>query len=194
MQEGADLGKIQKTIYLSYFQDGLWDILLGLFLLAWGVSIMADFVAFLAGSYVIGYAVVFALKRRITYPRIGYVQSSGGRKQKLRLVIAGFVALLLGTMILAMFFISSAPQWLHHYFVFLFGTMLAIVISLIAYWWGIRRWYIYALLIWTGVVFHQWLDAPLGYSFIVPGAMVMLFGIVLLLRFLRKYPKPTKEG
>ena len=74
---------------------------------------------------------------------------------------------------------------------FAFGAIIAIMASLIAYWWRVTRWYAYAALILAGVISLQWLDTPLAWSFIVPGAVILLSGVIILIRFVRKYPVAT---
>jgi len=64
-----DLG---RKAYLSYHQDGLIDILIGLGILGFGLMMLTDSVVFnmLAWMPIIFYV---PLKNRITVPRFGYV-------------------------------------------------------------------------------------------------------------------------
>ena len=43
MPVDTDLKRIQRKVYLSYFKDGLWDILLGVFFAGWGIMVTSDF-------------------------------------------------------------------------------------------------------------------------------------------------------
>ena len=40
MSRKVDLREIERKTYLAYFQDGLWDILIGLFLLNFGFDML----------------------------------------------------------------------------------------------------------------------------------------------------------
>ena len=192
MVPDVNLKQIQRRVYMSYFQDGLWDILLGYFILSWGLMVLLDMVALGGGLFVSGYFLVWGLKRRFTYPRVGQAKISEERRQNIKMVILGVVVLLAGLAVLPIFFQGDPPDWLREYIMFLFGCMLALVVSIIAYWWKISRWYAYAALMVIGVAFHQWLGASLPLSFIVPGAIVMVFGLVILGRFLLSNPIPPK--
>ena len=193
MQPNINIKEVQRKVYMSYFQDGFWDILLGLFLLAWGIGILTDSAALTGGWFIVAYSAMWALKRRITYPRIGMARIPQERKLSAKLAIAGVVVLFMGIIAFLLVSLGSTPQWLSSYFMFIFGVILAIIVSSIAYWWKINRWYAYAALALVGVAFHQWLDAPLYLCFVVPGTIVILSGLVLLTCFLRKYPKPAGE-
>ena len=89
---------------------------------------------------------------------------------------------------------GSAPVFLKSYFMFLFGAISAGVAGAIACWWQVNRWYVYAVLILLGVSFYQWLDFPLPFSFIIPESVIILYGLMILVRFLIKYPKFAEEG
>jgi hypothetical protein len=81
---------------LSYHQDGLIDILIGLGILGFGLMMLTDSVVFniLAWMPIIFYV---PLKNRITVPRFGYVQFSSDRTKHLRLLgvlLLGLLALI----------------------------------------------------------------------------------------------------
>jgi hypothetical protein len=178
---------------MSYFQDGLWDILLGIYLLGWGFSIWRDMVAVMGGLWVGIYFLVLGLKRILVYPRAGYIKLSEARKQQMRMVILGSVLFLLGLVVMTAFAINSRPQWLNDYFLFMLITMFAGVIAVLGYWWRVTRWYIYATITFLGAAAQQWLGLPEELGFFIPGGIIGLFGVWLLIRFLRKYPKPMPE-
>jgi len=86
------------------------------------------------------------------------------------------------------------PGFLYDYFELLFGCMLAAAIGLIAYWWCIVRWYVYAGLVLTSAVANQWLGLTFTASFIIPGVIILGCGIVILRGFLRDYPVIKEEN
>jgi hypothetical protein len=194
MEMDIDLKQIQRKVYISYFQDGLWDMLLGIFLLGWGMMAMYDFVAVMGGVWVVFYLVVLGLKRWLTYPRAGYIKIAEARKQQIRMVILGVVLLLLGLAVFFIFAAESRPAWFSEYFMFLLGVMFTVVIAALGYWWKVTHWYVYAAMVFLAFCVHQWLDAPLNLTFIVPGGIISLCGVAMLVRFLRKYPKKPGEG
>jgi hypothetical protein len=63
MVEDINLKEIQRKVYLTFFQDGLWDIFLGLFILAWGLSILTE-TAYLPGVSFLGiYFAIWGIKK-----------------------------------------------------------------------------------------------------------------------------------
>ncbi len=193
MQTNVDMKQIARKVYMSYFQDGLWDILLGVYLLGWGFSMWHELVAVMGGMWVAIYFVVLGLKRILVYPRSGYIKLNEARKQQMRMVLLGAVLFLLGFAVMGAFAFNDPPEWLGEYIMFIFMTMMAVVVLLLGYWWRVTRWYIYAAIMFAGAVAQQWLGIPLELSFFVPGGIFGLYGVWLLIRFLRKYPKPTRE-
>ena len=187
------LKEIKRKVYMSYFQDGLWDILLGVFLVGWGLIIQFD-IAALGGALVMTfYFIILALKKWLTYPRAGYVKIAEERRQKIKMTLLGAVIFGLGSLVFLLFLPGEPPSWLSDYFIILFGCMIALITSLLAYWWSVLWWYSYAVLVVIGAAFHQWLNTPLAPSFIIPGAVIMLSGLLLLIRFLVQHPKLIEE-
>jgi branched-subunit amino acid transport protein len=189
MTTDKDLKEIRRKIYLSFFQDGLWDILLGFFLLGWGVGILTEMAALIGGWVVIAYSAVWGIKRWLTYPRVGVAVVPQARKTTGRLLIAGIVVLLIGVMAFVLVSAANTPDWLGKFFIFIFGAIIAAVVCMIGYWWSVNRWYVYAALVLAGAASHQWLGVPLEYGFITPGTIIILSGLVILLKFLRRYPR-----
>ena len=193
MTMDAELKKIERNAILTYFQDGLWDILLGIFLLAWGVGILTDSAALTGVWFLPAYWIAWSLKRRLIHPRIGYVKIEREKRTLSWLAVAGVVAFFLG--ITAYFlFTSGAADFLYGYYMLIFGAIVASVASAVAYWWLVKRWYIYAVLIMLGVSSHQWLDFSLPFSFIIPGSLIAVSGLAVLTWFLRRNPKAVLEG
>jgi len=196
MRKDDELQTIQRNVYMTFFEDGVWDIFLGLFVLGWGLSILTE------GSYLPGvvfvclYFIVWGIKKRMTYPRIGYVRfsSTSRRRIKARFVILLTVVLLLGLLAGVLFGIGSRPQWLVDYFPLIFNGMLAAIVCFVAYWARVDRFYLYAALVFLGGVLHKWPGIPWEFGFISAGGIITSIGLGFLIRFLRKYPKIAQEG
>lgn len=193
MQANVDMKQITKKVYMSYFQDGLWDILLGVYLVGWGFSIWNDLVAVMGGMWVAVYFLILGLKKILVYPRSGYIKLNEARKQQMRMVILGMVLFLLGFAVFGVFAFNNPPEWLGDYIMFMLITMMAVVAGVLGYWWRVTRWYVYSAIIFAGAAAQQWLGLPLDLGFFIPGGIICAYGIILLFRFLRKYPKPAPE-
>ena len=209
MSLDTDMKRIQRKTYISYFQDGLWDVLLGLFFLMWGLMMLADIASMVGVEFVILsvmrtviivalflYPAIWAVKKWAAYSRIGYVKLRKAEEQKIgaRLTATVVIAVLLGVLMLLLVYSGGVPQWFDSYFIVCFGGILAAAVGLIAYWLKVNHWYAYAVLIFSAFALQPWLQTPLHYSFIASGSIVLLSGLVLLIRFICKYPKPAEEG
>ena len=116
MQTDIDLKQIQRRVYMSYFQDGLWDILLGVFLVCWGLMVTFDFVAVMGGFWLVFYMLILGLKRWLVYPRAGYIKIAEARRNQIKMVILGAVVFLAGVAVIPIFIIDSRPAWISEYF------------------------------------------------------------------------------
>jgi len=196
MIEDINLKEIQRKVYLTFFQDGLWDIFLGLFILGWGLSILTE-AAYLPGVSFLGiYFAIWGIKKWLIYPRIGYVRFSASSRRRItaRFIIFLTVVLLLGIIAGLVWGIGTRPQWLADYFPLIFNGMLAAIVCLAAYWARVNRFYLHAVLIFLGAVFHLWLGIRWEFGFIGAGGIIVLIGLGILIIFLRKYPKMVEEA
>jgi len=196
MTEHLNMKEIQRKVYMSFFQDGVWDIFLGLFVLGWGLSILTEGTYLPGVIFVCIYLTIWGIKRWLTYPRIGYVKFSATSRRRIqaRFLILLTVVLLLGVLASVLWGIGTRPQWLADYFPLLFNGMLAAIVCLGAYWAGVIRFYLHAALIFLGAVFHQWLGIQWEFGFIGAGSIIVLVGLGFLISFLRKYPKTVEEA
>ena len=195
MKQVSDLQAIQRKVYMTFFEDGVWDIFLGLFVLGWGLSILTEGTSLPAILFIVLYSAVWGIKKWLTYPRIGYVKfsSSSRRMAKGRFIGVLTLVLLLGVVMAVLWGISARPQWLVDYSPLVFNGMLAVVVCLAAYWARVNRFYLYAALIFLGAPLRVWLGINWEFGFIGAGGIITLIGLGFPIRFLRKYPKVAQE-
>jgi hypothetical protein len=191
----TDMGRIKQQSYRIIRQDGLSDIFGGLML-----GIMAVF--FLdfryAGALIVGCAmqtiILPTCRRKITYPRVGYVKFPGRADVKgliiwdivLPLVIVGLIicigiwarpilALCLGIFLAALALPGTRITRYFLDYILVVAFLVSGIISQLFVWRG-----------WdpgTVVAFQFW-----GLS-----AILIAVGLFQLQRFLHKYPEPIKE-
>ena len=208
MTQDADLKQIERRAYVSYFQDGLWDIVIGLVAAAWAVGpLLSDLglsdlwvgAIFLPFSAV-AYAIFWAGKRFVTRPRMGLVRFGPKRKARLTKILAVTTALLtVGLVVGIVASISGTTSgWVYPA---AFCAVLLAGFSLGAYFLDFPRLYLYGALLalslpigevlfrYAGVAHHGW-PATFGVS----AAVMLLIGVTLFARFVYKYPLPVQEG
>ena len=198
MVENRRFKQLERRTYLLYHQDGLIDIIIGLCIMGFGLNMFTDSSAF---SILAWMPVIFlpGLKNKITVPRLGYAQFDRKRTGSLRLMavlmVLGLVALLAGVFV----FIgvrNRSPEmtaWLKTYLMVVLAAVVAFVMVLSGWMSGIKRLYAYAALTLLVVAGGDWIGVEPPLFVLVLGALIMGSGLVLLSRFLRKYPVQKGE-
>ena len=134
------------------------------------------------------------LKKRITVPRIGFVKfKKTGATNKLTLMFVG--TLVAGVFIFFLFAFASTQNWalnLRNIMVqngmLFIGSGVFLISTLFAYTIGLKRLFAYGTLslIFFGAL--QFIVFPFEYALLAIGVIVMLCGVVLLAKFVQKYP------
>lgn len=195
-----DLEALEQRAFRSRFDDGLLDLIVGLFLLAMGATMGTEW----GGMAGIWAAVLlpqwYVLRKTITEPRVGYVQFGPTRQSLMRRKML-IMTLALGGSVLAglvMWFLQARKdpaliEMLRPWGPTPFGLMLALMIGIGAALLGIGRGYVYAALIVVCVTGGHSLGFDLGPTLVVPGVVVTLWGAVLLRRFIVANPKQDPQ-
>ena len=203
MTKQNTLRDIEKKAYMSYHQDGLLDIFVGLYALAFGLGIVADkildfsFAVIMPGILI---AVVLPIwiqaKRKITMPRIGFVNFGTRGSNKLFAIFLGLMVAGLGAFFLFTLatFQNGRPEWietiLFQYGMIWIGLGAAVIGSLFAYTMGLKRLYGYGLLTLGLFASGHFLSIPFEYLLLTIGSIIIASGAILLTQFIRRYPLP----
>ena len=200
MTKEPNLKEIERRAYMSYHQDGLLDMFAGLFVLGYGLGIYMDIVwEFGFGTIMpaILIAVVLpiwiAAKRKITMPRIGFVNFGIRGASKITALFIGLMVVGLG-----FFFVftlatsqSGLRQWLDLIFqngMLIVGFASLAVCILFGYSMGLKRLYAYGLLALISLVIGHFAGIFFAYILLALGTAVMVTGVALLIGFVKKYP------
>ena len=216
MSTSIGIGNAQKRIVqLTNYEDGLWDILLGLVMLLLSIYPITrellgpelNLVLFLVALAIL-VAGQYAARRYISTPRLGYAKQRRTPTTKLLVVLmAGLVLLTLGFVIATLLSpgwipqspSSSSASWISDLTVEIV-VMFALVglFSLLGYIFGVTRLFVYGWLLGVAFVLSAALSMYQGWTFNMPLAIasgiIIVTGIVLLVRFIRKYPVPLEEN
>jgi hypothetical protein len=204
MTKQNTLREIEKKAYMSYHQDGLLDIFVGLYAIAFGLGMIADKIlefGFGAIMPAILIAIVLPIwieaKRKITMPRIGFVKFGARGSNKLFALLLGLAVAGLGVFMLFGVFLATGqigrPWWieiLFQYGMIWIGLGSAVIGSLFAYTMGLKRLYGYGLLTFALFASGHFLSVPFEYLLLAIGSVIIASGAALLVQFIRRYPLP----
>jgi len=200
MTKEPNLKEIERRAYMSYHQDGLLDIFAGLYILGFGLGIIMD-VLWEFGFGIIMPAILIvtvlpiwiAAKRKITMPRIGFVNFGTRGANKL-------TAVFIGTMVAGLFALfaftfatsqSGLRQWLDLIVqngMLIVGFATLAVCALFGYTMGLKRLYAYGLLAVIVLMIGHFMGIFFAYIITALGITVMVAGLALLIGFVKKYP------
>ncbi len=211
MTENLSLRELEKRAYRSTFQDGVWDIFLGIMLLNMAISVLLTTLGLSLLQSALGLAVIsipltaFGLaffilgKKYITVPRMGYVEFGPKRKSNRRKSIFVLsISAILGLLIFILTLSGKMPYELRFKFpvvLIIFALNVIIVFSLLAYFFDFGRLYIYAFLYAVPFVIGKPLQQITGYRYMftallfISSSIMIIVGLVFYVRFIKKYPK-----
>jgi len=201
MSHNLDLKEIERRVQHSAYQDGLLELFLGGYLLLIGGMLATEskltpfsvFLVFLLNP------LFERAKSRYIYPRIGYVkfqEEKGTDPKGIATVAIGFLIVLLGSIGLFTLAMGKERGWSFwfDYFVPVFaGFMMAIGPFWLGQTYGLKRGYVLAALFPLGGILIPVLGVATGYAAIgfeclLVGLVILVSGVIMFTRFLRKYP------
>ncbi len=203
MNPETDLKALERKAYLSYHNDGLLDIGLGLLILSVGIGWLCG-MPWLAGIlFAVGISSYAGAKKAITIPRLGLVRFGPARRKRQKRETSFFMmyftltALLGVVMFLVVININRSPggfgRILEKFIMAPYSILVAIAFACLAYWKQIPRYYIYAIMLLIAVIAGPLLGIYHGIYFSTPGVVITMVGLYLLIRFLKTYPLVEKE-
>ena len=200
MSYELDMKEIERQVYLSYSEDGLVDIAIGIVITAWGLMLTQEPTGLIGLIGLLGMGIWYIGKRTITIPRIGVIEPSP--KMERRLTNLAVFLLVLGLVAFVGILLSRAAGniMISDYSLGILGLVLAAGVALLAYLLNAARLYIYAVILFVSFAGGEILAKTVttfdafALSVIVGGGLILLSGIVVLVRFMRKYPRPQLEA
>ena len=196
-----NLKEIERKAYMSYHQDGLLDIFAGLYILGFGFGIFIDIVLdfglgaiIIPGGFIaLALPIWFAAKRKITMPRIGFVNFGIRGGNKLMAIFIGLAVL--GLAFALVFPLATSSSGYRHWLDLIFqnGMLIVgfgslVVCVLLGYSMGLKRLYAYGLLAIIALVIGHFIGIFFAYILMALGTTVKVVGFALLIGFIKKYP------
>ncbi len=190
--------QIERKAYLSFYQDGIWDLFIGLSFIGMAVGVFYNYPGITAIIPALGIIIVPGLKKTITLPRLGYAKFSSEREVKIKKNISALVLLftltaIFGGVVFSAYTGNSGWQrWIKSLALIPFGAVLSLIAGAVGFLYGIKRVLIYAVLILVVFVIGHILEFRPTFHFTVIGITMTLVGFAMLIRFIGKYPRPGK--
>jgi hypothetical protein len=212
MSQDINLKELERKAWRSVFQDGLWDIYLGLLLMALAIYALlsktklpeAQQMVIYIGLMALSMLVLWAGKRFITLPRMGRVKfGPRGKTRRRKAAVLLAISVLVGALVSIVTSLGlkgnlSDGLPLHLVVPAAWALNMLVLFSLGAYFLDYDRLYLIGVLYALAVPLLIWLDefAGIKLGFIalaVPAGIILIVGLVVLVRFLRDYPLPAEE-
>lgn len=200
MDQNINLEKIERKVYLTYHKDGIWDICLGLVFLIFAFSILYNQAIYGAFFIPVFLPIIIGLKKSFTLPRLGYAKFSPERQKKEQSAISKLVVLFTFTFLAGLVAFwgylggSDLQQLIRDLRLIPLGAVLALSIGVIGALYGIWRFIGYGVLIIVLFVAGHFLNSDPPAYMIILGVIFLLTGSVMMIRFMKNYPKPKYDG
>jgi hypothetical protein len=179
---------LERRIANQYMEDGLWDMYLGLMAFAFGLTILLDISYLAAIAVSIGFALQRLGKTLVTFPRIGYIRLRSAKKASVAAIFSA--VLILGVMVFLLFMLGDenpVKTFVTNNKLLFLAVIWGGSIALAGLSLQVNRYYLYALLLFSAVIFSD-LVGGLGLNLTITGLLIMLAGLIVMVRFIRKYP------
>ena len=197
MTQEINLKEIEKNAYRDSQQDGLMEVMMGLILMTFGGFFYSPIFAFYILLIVFSGKIVEFVRRRYTCPRIGFVKF---HRENPKDALAGVLLFELAVIVIMFTLISlfgnvtDYSQWVNWAPLF-FGMILVGPFAHAASRSGSVRYYGYAILSVILGIFFSLIEFGSGCTglmlyLVLIGVFLVLGGLVIFIRFLRKYPLP----
>jgi hypothetical protein len=190
-----NINSLTRKVYLSYHQDGILDLAAGAVVLGFGLNMLTGNIVFLMVGWM-AMMLYFLVKQRITVPRFGYVRFESEEKTFSK----GLAPVGVGVLVLFLFFAfklfidrqPSSPEMdalvQRYHMVPLSGLLFGLPALGAAIFFGLKRFYLYALLAAGLPALGAWINIETYIPIVTTGLVMLAIGTVLLANFLNKYP------
>ena len=208
MPQQISLKEAERKTFTSAYQDGLWDILIGCFILEFAI---APFLSRSLGDlwasavflpfWALVYLAIWLIRKYVVTPRVGVVKFGAWRRTRLTrftviMLVVNLVAFVLGMLAAANF--AILPSWAP---VACLSLIMLAGCSAAAYLLDFTRLYTYGILFALSPLVGEWLyvhvKAPhhgFPITFGITAGTAILIGLVKFILLLRDYPLPAEAS
>jgi|GEM_PF-2084156 len=202
MEQPLDPARIEKRALRETAIDGLLELFIGiwLFYTSGALNGTPRTFAFMPIVFVVCAAVMWTIKTRFVYPRLGYAKLPEGKAQVngriiLYFLAAGLVALV--AILIATGDLAHPARWYNRMPIFI-GIFLAGAFFAVSSYTGLMRFRFYTAVCILGAIPFMMLPFPgkleaLGMYFLSLAGFFIVIGLAIFLFLLRRYPR-VAEG
>ncbi|MBC8498530.1 hypothetical protein ISS40_06470 [Candidatus Bathyarchaeota archaeon] len=196
MSDRINLDEIERRAYLSYHEDGLVDMVVGIGLFVAGLYAYAEMIWLMGGMVAVITPMYISMKKKYTFPRIGQVTFSTGRTRRSQnsmyfLVLVNVIGVLLGLAFWMGFSGDTRPQWMLlmvDNFPIVIGVAGAVIWAVLGYITELKRFYRYAAATLVVIGSANFIPTPFIAHMLILSGIVMVSGFLQFQSFKRKYP------
>lgn len=193
--ETIDLKEIESSAYGTRSDSGLLDVVIGTGLLGYGL--LAGIGAYVVPTYCLLLAIL--LRKFVVTPRVGTVRFSADRRARERrgVMLIALLILLPIPLGLAVFFAHRSAAWtglLSTHLTLLLGLAVALGMAAVAWAKSAGRFYVFAIMAVLNFAGAQFAGQPHTWPVMATGVPILIVGIVLMARFIRRNPLQRAEA
>jgi hypothetical protein len=201
MAQNVDIKEIEQKTHRQSQQDGLMEFVMGLCLLGMSTRLISPILIVMFPISMLAFRPTLqALRRRFTYPRIGYVKLIPDKPKDVIAAIAIVTLIVVVAMAVAFALLADVRDFgLWMKWVPLWGgTVLAGMFSSFGSKSGCPRYYVFA--VWSlmsglglSILNFEPVETGTLLYLLVMGLVLVPWGLLVFIRFLRKYPALATE-
>lgn len=210
MPENIDLKKIEESILKMGHQHGLFDMTIGL--IVFGMGFGPIFRESLPSPYryflwplilvIIACLSIFIILKYVIQPRIGIFKPGPSLKSTGKKLFIVTTVQLITHIIFIILLVTGNFTGIHLegiLFILIIGLFFMPLFVILAFLLKYPRLYFIGMLIWLAIFINELMPDVIDYrlrwpiSYGIPGALIFFMGLVIFIRFLRKYPLSKEE-
>ena len=183
----SGLNRLETRMWVSYFQDGMWDVFMGVLMLSTALRTFVDhWLISIVG--LLACMSVLLIKKFVTVRRIGLAKFARKRRRRRIVMFSVILAANIVTLILLLFtLIGAEPSMMLR--IAAIGSLCFFTFSAVAYLLDFWRFFLWGALFTFALIVTEAVGNDLGsYLFLGTGSLAMIVGMAYFITFIRRYP------